>query len=200
MDDDDECQLCEQEAQLEPGTFTPHEHAAPARRFIVGEDMEADVDALLSSVTPKEGQRGSATDPPFDRIVQGLEALEEEARAVVRKLREEVDAWEQAHRDWWEVADCWGSCNTPEVVVAKLLIAAMQPELVEFMQTEPTKRQLARWLVQQPVAARVLRSVISWFFCQLTSKEQWNAKAREFLANLHAEVWEQLSDGGLARL
>lgn len=24
--DDDECQLCEQERDLEPGTFTPHEH------------------------------------------------------------------------------------------------------------------------------------------------------------------------------
>lgn len=25
----DECQLCEQEAELEPGTFTPHEHGNP---------------------------------------------------------------------------------------------------------------------------------------------------------------------------
>lgn len=27
LDDPDDCQLCAQESELEPGTFTPHEHA-----------------------------------------------------------------------------------------------------------------------------------------------------------------------------
>ena len=30
--DDAACQLCEQERDLEPGTFTPHEHAPSERR------------------------------------------------------------------------------------------------------------------------------------------------------------------------
>jgi hypothetical protein len=52
-----ECQLCDQEAELEPGSFTPHQHAAIASDWRPAYEALGQILTLLEPLTPAAAAR-----------------------------------------------------------------------------------------------------------------------------------------------
>lgn len=173
-------------------------------RFIVGENAET-VEAMVSGVNVSGADVGdSACTPPFRGVATSLEALitrfdtvSHQLNALTDGLAVELEAWTEAHDDWYQHADCWGVSFTPERLMGRMLAVAVLPELEEFARigdVEPTPRVLAKWLLKQPIGRRLLKDFTTMAFCQLRNHEERNARVRELLRRTHEEFCDDVMD------
>jgi hypothetical protein len=157
------------------------------------------------------GLRGSVIDPPFATLIKRAEALNygagkddgvrtEFARRLDEKLNaleQEIEAMVDGFDEWTQHIADYGF-DKPELSVAVLVVASVDPELraAKF----ETNRELAQWLLANPVSLRVLKRALSWHTCtfgtgrRLESEEHGAAVQRRFLWRVFCAIVDEVRD------
>ena len=211
QDDGDECQLCEQEAELAPGTFTPHEHTEHFDRLRGGDRVRAAFDIARSTADAdfdaqiererRAGFRGAAVDPPFASLTARVEETLAQVTKPWHELQDEIGFLADVYSEWTQHVADYGF-DRPERVAALSVFAAVEPEIRAWntsLRRQPTEREIAEWLASNAVAVRILDRVCSYSTCafydvrrapNLAKKRA--AMERRFLRQVVEDIREEL--------
>jgi hypothetical protein len=163
---------------------------------------EAHADAIAA------GCRGSAIDPPFATLVKRVEAmngtgaLSERLNAALTTLEQEIEWLAEGFDEWNQHVADYGF-STPESMVAICVVASVLPELRQARDTFATERDLAQWLLQNPVSFRVLKRALSWATCAIGAdhrrpiaerEEKSSATQRRFLWLVFRSIADEVRD------
>jgi hypothetical protein len=139
---------------------------------------EAHEDAIAA------GCRGSAIDPPFATLVKRVEAINgtgactERLESALKTLEQEIETLVEGFDEWNQHIADYGF-STPESMVARCVVASVEPELTQACASFATERDLAQWLIKNPVSCRVLKRALVWATCSIGADRRMPLEKRE---------------------
>jgi len=157
------------------------------------------------------GHRASAIDPPFATLAEQAKL----AIAAQESFIEELGFLTDAFAEWTENISTYGFAGEPpERLAAIAIVAALLPEISGRFKRRVVPNELAQWLLEQPIALRMLNRMISYATCTFIDwpedipKSTMHRKAieRAFIARVFREIREEIdqhetsNDAGLAQV